>query len=109
MRLLFVDGWNSFWHFVFGCSSVFCWQIIPIFSTYQFLDPFEKNILVDFSEFFLGHNLAVLFLFSNIFYVYNTFIEVCLRRAIHQTKLNVSQICNNVSDHKKPVILHVNF
>jgi len=109
MRLLFIDGWNSFWHFVFGCLSVFCWQITPIFSTYQLLDPFEKNILVDFSEFFLGHNLTVLILFSHIFHYYNSSIQYLLRRAVHQTQLNISQICNDIPNHEKPVIFHVNF
>lgn len=109
MRLLFIDGWNSFWHFVFGCMSVFSWQITAIFSAYQLLDPFETNILVDFSEFFLGHNLMIVFVFSNIFYMYNTFIESILGRTVHQTKLDISQIRNNVSNHQEPVILHVNF
>lgn len=109
MRVLFSDGWNSFWHFVFGCLSVFSWQITPIFSAYQFLDPFEKNILVDFSEFFLGHNLMILLLFSHIFYVYNTLIESILGCTVHQTQLNVPQIRNNIPNHQEPIILHVNF
>ena len=109
MRLLFIDGWNSFWHFVFGCMSVFFWQITPLFSAYQLLDPFEKNILVDFAEFFVGHNLTILFIFSHIFSMYNHSIEHLLRRTVHQAQLNISKIGNHISNHQKPVILHVNF
>jgi len=109
MRLLFVDGWNSFWHFIFGCLSVFSWRITFFFSAYQLLDPFEKNILVDFSEFFLGHNLMVLCLFSRIFHMYNDSIEYLLGRTVHQAQLNISKIRNHVPNHQKPVILHVNF
>ena len=79
MRLLFIDGWNSFWHFVFGCLSVFFWQIIPIFSAYQLLDPFEKNILVDFSEFFLGYNLTICIVFYHVFRYYNNYIDLTIR------------------------------
>jgi hypothetical protein len=109
MRLLFVDGWNSFWHVVFGCLSVFSWKVTCLFSVYQLLDPFEQNILVDFSEFFLGHNLMFIFLFSHIFFIYNSSIEYLLCRAIHETQLNIPQVCYDVSNHQKPVILHVNF
>lgn len=109
MRLLFIDGWNSFWHFVFGCMSVFFWQITPLFSAYQLLDPFEKNILVDFSEFFLGHNLTILVFFSHIFSIYNDSIEYLLRRTIHQTQFNIPQIRNNISNHQKPIVFHMNF
>jgi hypothetical protein len=109
MRLLFVDGWNSLWHVLFGCLSIFCWQITCLFSLYQLLDPFEQNILIDFSEFFLGHNIMYLVLFSNVFSMYNSSIHYILRRTIHQAKLNISQVGNNISNHQKPVILHVNF
>jgi hypothetical protein len=109
MRLLFVDGWNSFWHFFFGCLSVFSWQITFFFSLYQLLDPFEANIVIDFSEFFLGHNLMVLWLFSHVFYMYNSSIQFLLRRAIHQTQLNIPQIRYDIPNHQKPVVFHVNF
>jgi hypothetical protein len=59
MRHLFTDGWNSFWHLIFGCLSKFLWLATPVFSAYQLIDPFEQNLLVDFSEFFMGYNLTV--------------------------------------------------
>ena len=54
MRNLFADGLNSFWHFFFGVISVKFLFIVPLFAIYQLLDPFEKNVVVDFIEFGIG-------------------------------------------------------
>jgi hypothetical protein len=58
-RPLFTDGWNSMWHVVFGVLAVWAWPIIVLFAIYQLQDPFEKNILIDFSEFFIGYGLTL--------------------------------------------------
>ena len=53
-RQLFTDGWNSFWHVVFGILAIRYIIIMPIFVIYQFIDIYEKNLLVDLTEFFIG-------------------------------------------------------
>ena len=83
MRHLFADGWNSFWHVVFGCLSKFLWWINPVFSAYQLMDPFEKNIIVDFSEFFIGYNLIVFGLFVIKSQQYNHSIEFMLNNSLN--------------------------
>ena len=55
MRYFFTDGMNSFWHVAFGGMAVWIWWIVPIFVLYQLMDPFEKNVLVDLGEFFVGY------------------------------------------------------
>lgn len=79
MRLIFTDGWNSIWHFIFGCMSVFIWMVHPIFYTYQLKDPFEKNILVDFCEFFIGYCLTISIVFFQVFRYYNQSIDFIIR------------------------------
>uniref|UniRef100_A0A6C0BKE0 Uncharacterized protein n=1 Tax=viral metagenome TaxID=1070528 RepID=A0A6C0BKE0_9ZZZZ len=59
-RPLFTDGWNSFWHLAFGLIAVWYWPLIVFFALYQLHDPFEKNIVIDFSEFFVGYGLGYL-------------------------------------------------
>lgn len=59
-RPLFTDGWNSIWHVLFGALAVWAWPVILVFSIYQLQDPYEKNILVDFTEFFIGYFIGVL-------------------------------------------------
>jgi hypothetical protein len=55
MRLLFVDGWNSFWHIVFGMVSIpFPIVIIP-FLLYQFVLKYDGNSGIDTLEFALGY------------------------------------------------------
>lgn len=53
-RLLFTDGYNSMWHFIFGVISVKYIIGIPIFVAYQLYDFKEKNALVDIIEFNIG-------------------------------------------------------
>jgi hypothetical protein len=54
MRQLFTDGINSFWHLFFGLAAAWFWWIAPLFVLYQLKDPYEKNILVDLTEFAVG-------------------------------------------------------
>ena len=44
MRDLFTDGWNSFWHFVFGLLGFYSPFVTILFVLYQLKDPFETNI-----------------------------------------------------------------
>lgn len=59
MRLPFTDGWNSFWHFVFGITGTGSPLIFLAFLAYQLKDPSEINILIDLAEFLVGYYLAV--------------------------------------------------
>ncbi len=54
-RGLFTDGWNSFWHVVFGIlATTFPRCIVPTFLAYQLYDPTDPNVCVDLSEFMYG-------------------------------------------------------
>jgi hypothetical protein len=53
-RPLFTDGFNSFWHVVFGILATEFKIIIPLFVAYQFLDIYEKNVWIDIGEFTIG-------------------------------------------------------
>jgi hypothetical protein len=53
-RALFTDGYNSFWHFLFGTMSFYIKYIIPIFVLYQLYDYTDVNLWVDLMEFGLG-------------------------------------------------------
>ena len=55
MRALFSDGYNSMWHFIFGCVAVYLWFVTPLFFAYQLIERTQKNTLVDLSEFFIGY------------------------------------------------------
>ena len=55
MRHLFADGWNSFWHVVFGMIGGIYYHIIILFILYQLIDPFEKNVLIDITEGLIGY------------------------------------------------------
>ena len=61
MRLLFTDGANSAWHVIFGIVAVWFWWITPLFVLYQLQDPFEKNILIDLSEFAIGWGIGYMY------------------------------------------------
>ena len=60
MRHIGVDGWNSFWHIVFGILAVKIHILIPLFIIYQLLDISNKNTMVDILEFFIGFVIGVL-------------------------------------------------
>jgi len=55
MRYLFADGWNSFWHVVFGMIGGIYYPIIILFILYQLIDPFEENVWIDISEGLIGY------------------------------------------------------
>ena len=54
MRGLFVDGWNSFWHLVFGMLSVSFPITIPFFLLYQFVLKYDSNSWIDTLEYGIG-------------------------------------------------------
>ena len=54
MRGLFVDGWNSFWHLVFGMLSIPIPLIIPFFLLYQFVLKYDSNSWIDTLEYGIG-------------------------------------------------------
>ena len=58
MRLPFADGANSFWHVFFGAVATQSMFIGILFTLYQFVDMFEKNMLVDMFEFFCGYGVC---------------------------------------------------
>jgi len=67
IRPLFSDGWNSFWHVVFGILSVRFIFVLPIFVIYQLIDLYDKNLFIDLTEFFIGFFgiLFVVFVLNN--------------------------------------------
>lgn len=60
MRGLFTDGMNSLWHFIFGFFAALFWWIIPLYTVYELLHPYDKNIIIDFSEFIIGYMFGYL-------------------------------------------------
>jgi hypothetical protein len=69
-RPIFSDGWNSFWHVVFGMLSIRFIIIVPIFVIYQLLDFYDKNLFVDLIEFFIGF-FGILFVVFVVFVLNN--------------------------------------
>jgi hypothetical protein len=57
-RLLFTEGWNSFWHFIFGMVATKYFLVVILFVAYQCQDIYEKNIHIDLGEFALGYIFA---------------------------------------------------
>ena len=54
MRYLFTDGFNSMWHFLFGCLAVYIpLLVIPIFLIYQIRQG-TPNDFIDVCEFAIG-------------------------------------------------------
>ena len=62
-RKLFTDGWNSFFHFIFGVISVKYKIIIILFLLYQFYDYNDVNLFVDIAEFFIGFIISEIVLY----------------------------------------------
>ena len=62
-RELFTDGFNSFWHFVFGVFAFYFGWLVLLFFAYQLKDPYEKNVFIDLTEFLLGY-LAILMVYN---------------------------------------------
>ena len=66
MRDLLADGWNSFWHVVFGMIGAIYFPVLVLFIFYQLMDPFEKNVITDIVEGLIGYYLIKLYSSSNI-------------------------------------------
>lgn len=62
-RNLFTDGWNSFWHLVFGIFALKFPSIVPMFLIYQILDQKEINVFIDILEFIVGHLVGCVFVY----------------------------------------------
>jgi hypothetical protein len=57
MRNIWTDGWNSFWHFIFGALTYKIPVILLMFLMYQLFANqgiYEKNVSVDILEYFIG-------------------------------------------------------
>ena len=67
MRPLFTDGWNSFWHVLFGILAVRYYLIVPLFVIYQLLDWQDENLVCDLLEFAVGYMMYYM-----ITYLFNT-------------------------------------
>jgi len=61
-RPLFTDGVNSFFHFIFGVFAIRYSILIPLFISYQLLDPEDVNIFVDINEFIIGYIVGFIML-----------------------------------------------
>jgi hypothetical protein len=64
-RALFTDGWNSFWHFVFGVIGGNWWILAPFFVLYQLIF-YDKNSYVDVCEFACGYCLSIVVAASSV-------------------------------------------
>ncbi len=62
-RKLFTDGYNSFWHVLFGILSIRFLIIIPIFVIYQLMNLYDINLFIDLLEFFIGLFISIIFIF----------------------------------------------
>ena len=57
MRKLFTDGYNSFWHVVFGILGYYSYIIIVLFIFYQLVTDFynnNSNYIIDIIECLFG-------------------------------------------------------
>lgn len=78
-RFLFTDGWNSFWHLIFGIMSYFDSRVTVIFLIYQLIDFTDKNLAIDVSEFTIGFMLCLFF----------------FRKVHNNTKLRIFRLINS--------------
>lgn len=63
MRKLFTDGYNSFWHVVFGMMGYYYYIIIVLFIVYQLVTDFynnNSNYIIDITEGLFGFMLMVI-------------------------------------------------
>ena len=65
MRWLFVDGFNSVSHVVFGSLSVINPLIAPFFIAYQLIFLSGWNTIIDLLEFVIGYEILALFMRSS--------------------------------------------
>jgi hypothetical protein len=54
MRGLFTDGFNSFWHVIFGIITFYCPYVFLFYIVYQYNDPNDKNLIIDIGEYLIG-------------------------------------------------------
>lgn len=54
MRRLFTDGFNSFWHVIFGIITYFFPYIIIFYTLYQYNNPNDENLIIDMVEYIFG-------------------------------------------------------
>jgi hypothetical protein len=54
MRGLFIDGFNSFWHVIFGIITYFFPYIIIFYTLYQYNNPNDENLIIDMIEYIFG-------------------------------------------------------
>ena len=54
MRGLFSDGFNSFWHVIFGILTFYYPFIIVFYILYQYNDPSDENLIIDIGEYIAG-------------------------------------------------------
>ena len=54
MRRLFTDGFNSFWHVIFGIITYFFPYIIIFYTLYQYNNPNDENLIIDMGEYIFG-------------------------------------------------------
>jgi len=59
MRSIFGDNYNSFFHVIFGILAAKYPIIVLLYALYQCIDVTEKNIRIDFAEFFIGFFLGL--------------------------------------------------
>ena len=64
MRALFSDGYNSFYHVLFGALAVRYWIVWPLFVGYQLWQGLGGNTVIDLVEFFVGYGVT-LYLFRD--------------------------------------------
>lgn len=61
-RGLYTDGWNSYWHIIFGIlASKFPRIIVLLFMSYQLFDIEETNVCIDILEFMYGFTFGIVF------------------------------------------------
>lgn len=78
-RELFTDGCNSLWHVFFGMLSIRFIFILPIFVIYQLIDFHDKNLLTDFTEFFIGFfGIIIIVLFLNYYKIKHSLVDEIL-------------------------------
>ena len=72
MRKLFADGFNSFWHVVFGMMGYYSYIIIILFIVYQLVTDFynnNSNYIIDIIEGLFG--LMLMTIIHKIYFLLN--------------------------------------
>jgi hypothetical protein len=78
-RELFTDGWNSLWHVLFGILSFRFVIVIPVFVIYQLIHYEDKNLFIDFTEFFIGFfSISIFVAFLNYHKIKHLLVDTFL-------------------------------